>query len=60
MGLEGIGGRAMGGRVTGGRVGGREGGSALTFRPGGAGTPTHWHCAATLHFSCFPHSLPAH
>ena len=28
--------------------------------PGGAGTPTHWQCVATLHCRCFPHSLPAH
>ena len=28
--------------------------------PGGAGTPTHWQSAATLHCRGFPHSLPDH
>ena len=27
---------------------------------GGAGTPTHWQCAAPLHCRSFPRSLPAH
>ena len=28
--------------------------------PGGAGTPTLWQCAATLHCRGFPYSLPDH
>ena len=28
--------------------------------PGGAGAPTHWQCAATLHYRGFPHSLADH
>ena len=27
---------------------------------GGAGAPTHWQCAASLHYRGFPHSLPDH
>ena len=44
--------------MTGGRVlyvGDRVGAGA-----GGAGTPTHWQWAATLHYRGFPHSLPDH
>ena len=32
----------------------------FTSPPGGAGTPTHWQCAATLYYRGFPHSLADH
>ena len=34
--------------------------SPLSYLAGGAGTPTHWQCAATLHYRGFPHSLADH